>query len=72
MIQATAAGVVDRAHWSRELGYVVTGEAPARSSADEITFFKSVGNSVQDVVVGMRALSRANELGLGTELDLQA
>jgi ornithine cyclodeaminase len=67
-----AEGVIDAAHWSRELGQIVSGEAPGRVSADEITFFKSVGNSVQDVVVGKRALSRADELKIGTELDLFA
>ncbi len=72
LIKATAAGLVDRSHWSRELGQIVSGEAPARESADQITFFKSVGNSVQDVVVGQRALARAAERGLGTELDLFA
>ena len=72
LIKATAAGLVDQAHWSRELGRVVSGEAPARVSGEEITFFKSVGNSVQDVVVGQRALARAAERGLGTELDLFA
>jgi len=70
LIKAMAEGVIDKAHWSRELGQVVSGDAPGRVSADEITFFKSVGNSVQDVVVGQRALARAAALSLGTELDL--
>lgn len=72
LIKATNARIVDRHHWSRELGQVVSGDARGRVSDDEITFFKSVGNSVQDVVVGKRALDRAAELGLGTELDLFA
>lgn len=72
LIKAMAQGVIDRRHWSRELGCVVSGDAPGRSSADEITFFKSVGNSVQDVVVGVRALARANDLDLGIELNLFA
>ena len=70
LIKATALGMVDQAHWSRELGYVVSGNAPGRTSDDEITFFKSVGNAVQDVVVGQRALARSAELGLGAELNL--
>jgi ornithine cyclodeaminase len=72
LIKAMAEGAIGRAHWSRELGQVVSGEAPGRSRDDEITFFKSVGNSVQDVVVGQRALARADEMGLGTELNLFA
>ena len=72
LIKAMAEGVIDQDHWSRELGQVVSGDAAGRSSADEITFFKSVGNSVQDVVVGKRALARAAELTLGIELNLTA
>jgi ornithine cyclodeaminase/alanine dehydrogenase-like protein (mu-crystallin family) len=72
LLKPTQAGLIGEDHWSRELGWVVDGTATARSSMDEITFFKSVGNSVQDVVVGQRALARAAELGLGTELDLFA
>jgi ornithine cyclodeaminase len=63
-------GVVSREHFARELGMVASGAAPARSSADEITLFKSVGNAVQDVVVARRAVDRARERGLGTEIDL--
>jgi len=48
----------------------VAGDAPARISSEEITFFKSVGNAVQDVVVGQRALERARQLGMGTSLNL--
>jgi ornithine cyclodeaminase len=70
LIKATAQGIITREHWTRELGQIVSGDAPARIGAEEITFFKSVGNSVQDVVVGRRALDRAAEIGLGTELDL--
>jgi alanine dehydrogenase len=72
LIKAMAEGAIDRNHWSRELGQVVSGDAPGRTTTGEITFFKSVGNSVQDVVVGKRALTRADELKIGTELDLFA
>ena len=67
--QGDGRGCDRQAHWSRELGQVVSGDAPGRVSAGEITFFKSVGNSVQDVVVGQRALARAAELKPGTELE---
>ena len=63
-------GLVSREHFARELGMVASGAAPARASADEITLFKSVGNAVQDVVVARRAVDRARERGLGTEIDL--
>ena len=63
-------GLVGRDHFARELGMLVAGTAPGRQSPDEVTLFKSVGNAVQDVVVARRAVDRAREVGLGTQLDL--
>src|SRR5215213_7228508 len=63
-------GLVSREHFARELGMVAGGAARGRVRADEITLFKSVGNAVQDVVVAKRAVDRARERGLGTEIDL--
>ncbi len=53
-----------------ELGEIVNGVRPGRSSEDQITFFKSVGIAVQDVVAANVALRRAEELGLGTFLGM--
>jgi ornithine cyclodeaminase len=53
-----------------ELGEVALGRAPGRGSAEQITFFKSVGNAVQDVAVAQVAYARASELGLGQEIAL--
>ena len=69
-MQARAAGLIDEGHVAAELGEVVLGRAPGRASPEEITFFKSVGNAVQDVAVAQRALTRALALGLGTVVDL--
>lgn len=66
------AGLVERSHFTRELGMVVSGESPGRTSETEITFFKSVGNAVQDVVVAKRAVDRARERGIGADVDLTA
>lgn len=63
-------GLVDRGHFSRELGMVVSGSAPGRTTPDEITLFKSVGNAVQDVVVAKRAVDQARSRGIGAEIDL--
>lgn len=63
-------GLVTRDHYLRELGHLVDGSAEGRSSSDEVTLFKSVGNAVQDVVVARRALDKAIELGIGTGFDL--
>jgi ornithine cyclodeaminase len=63
-------GVIDRGHIAHELGQIVERETPIRTSNDEITFFKSVGNAVQDMVVAQRAVERAEELGLGRQVSL--
>lgn len=70
LLQPLAAGLIDRNRLSVELGMLVNGSAEGRINADEITFFKSVGNAVQDVVVAKYAVDRARELGLGTDLAL--
>ncbi|HWQ11798.1 MAG TPA: ornithine cyclodeaminase [Roseiflexaceae bacterium] len=53
-----------------ELGAVIAGLAPGRAGESEITFFKSVGNAVQDIAVGQVALAAAARLGLGVEVTL--
>ena len=63
-------GRVTRDHFQRELGMLVSGQVPGRTSPAEITLFKSVGNAVQDVVVAKRAVDRARERGIGMEIDL--
>jgi ornithine cyclodeaminase len=63
-------GLIRRSDLSRELGAVASGSAPGRTSDDEITFFKSVGNAVQDVVVARRAVDRARETGFGSTVNL--
>ena len=63
-------GLVTREHFARELGMVASGSAPGRSSDEEVTLFKSVGNAVQDVVVAKRAVERAREQGAGMEIEL--
>ncbi len=53
-----------------EIGEVLAGKAPGRQSPDEITFFKSVGNAVQDVAVARIVLQAAEKDGWGTRIPL--
>jgi ornithine cyclodeaminase len=53
-----------------EIGEIVLGQKLARSDSQEITYFKSVGNAVQDVAVGQLVLRKAGQLGLGVEVAL--
>lgn len=70
LLEPLREGLVGREHFGRELGMVAAGTAPGRSSATEVTLFKSVGNAVQDVAVARRAVDRAREAGVGTEIEL--
>ena len=65
------AGLISAKDIYAELGEIVLGQKAGRERDDEITFFKSVGNAAQDVAAAQSALRRANELGLGAEIDLQ-
>jgi ornithine cyclodeaminase/alanine dehydrogenase-like protein (mu-crystallin family) len=51
-----------------ELGEILSGRAPGRTSDTERTVFKSVGNAIQDLVVAARVYERSGELGLGEEI----
>lgn len=50
IVGAIRAGLID-ASQIRELGEVVLGTAPGRTSPDEITIYKSVGNGTQDAAL---------------------
>ncbi len=63
-------GVVDETVIVAEIGEVVLGRVPGRTADSEITFFKSVGNAVQDVAVAARVLAAAESEGRGLVVDL--
>ena len=63
-------GVFDESHIHAELGEILTGQAHGRSNDSEITFFKSVGNAIQDLVVASFLEKKARDLKLGTEVTL--
>ncbi|MCO5221692.1 MAG: ornithine cyclodeaminase [Thermomicrobiales bacterium] len=65
-------GLIDQSKFTTELGHLVAGSAVGRADDEEITFFKSVGNAVQDVVVARFAVDRAKETGTGVSIDLTA
>jgi ornithine cyclodeaminase len=62
-------GLIPATHIHAELGELVSGRKPGRTSATEITLFKSVGNAVQDLAVGQLALGRAEHEGIGQMVD---
>jgi ornithine cyclodeaminase len=60
-----------RFYWDHasEIGEIVLGKKPGRTSPEQITFFKSVGIAVQDAVAAKLALENARKMGLGQEVE---
>ena len=58
-------GAFDESHLAGELGDVILGRVAGRTSADEVTIFKSLGMAVEDVAAAHLAYVKAAERGLG-------
>jgi alanine dehydrogenase len=54
-----------------ELGEVIAGSKPGRTSDDQITVFKSVGVAYQDIATAAYVYQQAVERGMGLEVDLK-
>jgi ornithine cyclodeaminase/alanine dehydrogenase-like protein (mu-crystallin family) len=63
-----AAGLFGKDHIWAELGEIVSGAKPGRSSPQAVTLFKSVGVAIQDLAAAMRVVTLGTTLGLGTEV----
>jgi ornithine cyclodeaminase len=66
LVHAIRRGLMDADDIHAEIGEIAAGTAKGRSSAAEITLFKSVGNAVQDLVAAAFVFERASAMGLGT------
>lgn len=62
LCHAVEQGRVSEAHLKGEIGEVLAGAVAGRTSADQITIYKSLGNIAQDISVANAALTRATEL----------
>jgi ornithine cyclodeaminase len=69
LIQPMQARLFDESHIYGELGEVVLGIKSGRESQEEITYFKSVGIAVQDAMAAQVALTHAQKMNLGKEID---
>ncbi len=66
---ARAANLIPEDHVHAELGSVVTGDAPGRTSTDQITVFDSGGTGLETVAGAHLLFERARDRGLGTSLE---
>jgi len=61
-----AEGVIGPDHIRGELGEVLTGERPGRTSPEEITLFKSLGLAIEDLAAADYLYRKAREVNAGT------
>ena len=69
---AIEAGVIGRDQVHGELGEIIVGAKPGRTSNDEIIIFDSTGTGLQDAAAAAAAYERAVEAGKGTYFDFFA
>lgn len=65
ILLAIEEGALQYEHVAGELGELVLGNIPGRTSDEQITVFKSVGLAMQDAVTAAHVYARAREAGLG-------
>ncbi len=70
LLAAIRAGAITEASIYAELGEIAAGKKAGRENADEITFYKSVGNAVQDASVARALYDAAVRNNLGVEVEL--
>jgi ornithine cyclodeaminase/alanine dehydrogenase-like protein (mu-crystallin family) len=58
-------GLINEKHIHAELGEIVAGKKKGRETEAEITFFKSVGNAIQDLAAAQKTLANAERMNLG-------
>ncbi|MFE1174008.1 ornithine cyclodeaminase family protein [Streptomyces sp. NPDC058773] len=70
LLSPLRAGVITDGHVHAELGELLTGSEPGRSSDDQITLYKSVGVAVQDAAAAALVVTAARERSVGAEIRL--
>jgi ornithine cyclodeaminase len=63
-------GAISDDHVEAEVGEVLIGDHPGRTSDDEITLFRSLGLAVEDVASARLIYQRAVERGIGSRINL--
>ncbi|MEM2960136.1 MAG: ornithine cyclodeaminase family protein, partial [Candidatus Bathyarchaeia archaeon] len=63
-------GIISREDVWAELGEVVAGKKPGRTSSEEITVFVSTGLAIQDAVTANLVYQRALERGIGKRIKI--
>ncbi|NKQ23026.1 ornithine cyclodeaminase family protein [Streptomyces galbus] len=64
-------GLITADHVHAELGELIAGSRPGRTSPDQITLYKSVGVAAQDAAATALVVARAREQSIGAEITLE-
>ncbi|RLI05086.1 ornithine cyclodeaminase family protein [Candidatus Bathyarchaeota archaeon] len=67
---ALSKGLMTKEDVYAEIGEIILGEKPGRTSRDEVTVFASTGIAAQDVAVAYSVYKRAVEKGFGLNVDV--
>jgi ornithine cyclodeaminase/alanine dehydrogenase-like protein (mu-crystallin family) len=70
VVQGIQEGRFPREHARVELGEILAGREPGRTSDGEVTVFKSLGLAIEDVAAAALAYRRAKEAGRGVPVEL--
>jgi alanine dehydrogenase len=70
LIIAIKKGFITKSNIYAEIGEIAAGKKPGRINDEEITFFKSVGNAVQDASAARAIYDAALKQNLGTEIEM--
>jgi ornithine cyclodeaminase len=66
---ALETGAIGPDHIRGEIGELLIGTAPGRSSPEELTVFRSLGLAVEDLAAAEYVVRRARERGVGIEVE---
>lgn len=70
VIAARKAGLIAGDHDIPEIGEIIAGSKPGRLSDSEITVYRSLGISAQDLAAAHAILAKAEATGVGTVVDM--
>ena len=68
-ILALQDGAITDGHIKAELGEVLAGTSPGRTSPEEVTVFESLGLAIEDLASAEYLMRRASETGKGTTVE---
>ena len=71
VIAARKAGLIGAEHDIPEIGEIIAGTKPGRRSDTEITVYRSLGISAQDLAAAHAILAKAAVAGVGVEVDMK-